>query len=124
MLIITLVALSATFPAISSADIPDEEIIESVKKDTGARNRVLEVFSPATPGNEKAVEETFKQSECFVVPLESQCGVAGCGGTKLVIIRHTKKGTNPGSRYIPVLVRVMNGKIRGISPAKITSEQK
>lgn len=114
------------FPAVSAA-VTDEEITESVKKEPIIRQKLLEVTLPAERRvtlnePEKTIDEMIKESEVFVVPLNSQCGVAGCGGSKLVVVRHSRRGTNPGSRYVAALVRIKNMKITEISLAKISPE--
>lgn len=113
-------------PAVSAA-VTDEEISESVKKEPIVRQKLLEVTLPAERrlklnDPEKTIDEMIKESEVFIVPLNSQCGVAGCGGSKLVVIRHSRRGTNPGSCYVAALVRIKNMKITEMSLAKISPE--
>jgi len=118
--------LLIAFPEISAA-VTDAEIIESVKKEPTVRQKMLEVTLPTDlreklDDPEKTINEMIEKSEVFLVPLNSQCGVAGCGGSKLVVIRHSRRGTNPGSRYVAALVRIKNMKIKEISLAKISPE--
>lgn len=120
-----ILGLLITFPAVSAA-VTDEEIIESVKKEPAVRQKMLEVTLPVDrreklDNPEKAIDEMINNSEVFLVPLNSQCGVAGCGGSTLVVIRHSRHTTNPGSRYVAALVRIINMKIKEISLARISA---
>lgn len=126
-LLLAALGLLIAFPAVSVA-VTDEEITESVKKEPVVRQKLLEVTLPAErrvnlDDPEKTIDEMIKDSEVFLVPLNSQCGVAGCGGSKLVVIRHSRRGTNPGSRYVAALVRIRNMKIIEISLAKISPDK-
>ncbi|MBK5276757.1 MAG: hypothetical protein JJE30_17145 [Desulfuromonadales bacterium] len=77
----SVLGLIIAFPAVSAA-VTDEEIIESVKKEPTIRQKMLEVTLPAERREklddpEKTIDEMIKNSEVFLVPLNSQCGVAG-----------------------------------------------
>ncbi|MBT0663634.1 hypothetical protein KI809_04890 [Geobacter pelophilus] len=128
-ILLAALTLLMAFPIVSFA-VTDEEIIESVKNDPKVRQRVLEVTLPAERRErlddpQKTIDEDiYKKSEFFVVPLNSQCGVAGCGGNKLVVIRYERHVTNAYSRYIAALVRIKNMKIKEISLATISPEDK
>ena len=93
---------------VSFAASPDE-MIDAFKKDQRVQEEIHKVRS-STRGTHEEIQ---------VVDLGGSCGFVGCYRYSLVIMRITRKGTNPQTGTVLARVEELKGQIRKIELVEI-----